>query len=96
MWFKKKQKLPIEPIISVEDINLQIVTRLSEIHALHPDMQYIFWFERALAPSHIQALRDSFNAHGIKGMVIQGCSIPSIFEFKQEPTNDYKTGQVNV
>lgn len=101
MWFKKKQKLPIEPIvdentIKVDETAINIMARISEIHMLHPDMQYIFWFERMLHPVHIQTLRDSFEKHSLKGMVIQGCAIPAIFEFKQEPTNDYTTGQVNV
>lgn len=82
MWFKKEKKLPIEPIIKVDEISL-LNDRLIEIHALHPEMTYVFWFRNILNPMHIQAIRNAMEKHKVKVMVITGINVPEIYEFKE-------------
>jgi hypothetical protein len=78
-WFKMKK--PIEPQeVSVADI-------MAKVYELHPNVNYLFWFERPMNPQWIQAIRNKLvERFSIEVVIMSGIQEPLIYEF--EETND--------
>lgn len=73
------RKEPIQPITMTE------AEILAKVYEFHPDRTYVFWFEQAMNPSHIQILYKNLQARGITGTILCGLKAPKIFEFEEKP-----------